>query len=492
MSSVSNKFNIPRIVENTNAQMSFPAFHDNVVKPLSNLVQKSTDRSLKAAKTTLDFVSYLATESKNKYTSAKNFYNDTTTKIGKAYNDYVIIPVADGKEILDKKIAQTKKALETPVAILKDRDVQLLLIGAAATAYSPSHYLGIGQTTVATSAMIHAAPYALKAADACIEFTEKKLIPAAIKTKEVVTSKNFLATMTSLTAAYFLPSYRTKILVATVLTQAAVNGSIYAANKTQEKFNRYALIKALSPYQATHAPLCNKLMENFDSKTKVLNLASQLPQGFPLQILRHFSHLESLDLNSNKLEEIPDTLFISNLKNLNLANNCLEEIPAKLSLMKLTSLDLSYNNFSYFPKAVEKMSTLKELKLAWNKIHELKIQNLKNLNLLHAQANDITNLPLDIFMPYKKMNLDLSSNPLKTIPIIAHMAGNITIPDTGEKMIAKHADAVLNVIIDPKRSNKPKADRSAPRPQGPAFHSYRRANPFFDFMNIDLNDLQQD
>jgi len=120
-----------------------------------------------------------------------------------------------------------------------------------------------------------------------------------------------------------------------------------------------------------------------------------------LQYLSEFisimRNLSKLDLKSNKLGKIPDTIF---------------------SLNSITYLDLSHNNLNELQDSFMNLESLKHLNLGYNQIIEIppsigSIKNLKSLDLTH---NKLKSLPSSIGDLTSLINLNLHGNQITTLP----------------------------------------------------------------------------
>uniref|UniRef100_A0A4W5Q7U9 Uncharacterized protein n=1 Tax=Hucho hucho TaxID=62062 RepID=A0A4W5Q7U9_9TELE len=113
--------------------------------------------------------------------------------------------------------------------------------------------------------------------------------------------------------------------------------------------------------------------------------------------------LEVLDLQHNKLGELPESLFYKalNLKYLNVSANALETIPPS-------------------SQSEESLSTLQELYLTGNKLNENSAALLvghQNLRVLHMAYNQLLSFPASKLSKLELLEeLNLSGNKLKTIP----------------------------------------------------------------------------
>eukprot|EP00064_Thunnus_orientalis_P000693 superscaffoldBa00000038_g694 len=198
------------------------------------------------------------------------------------------------------------------------------------------------------------------------------------------------------------------------------------------------------PNQLTHMDLSQLL--NSLSLRKLLAGNNHL-QRVP-DLLDHVP-LEALDLQHNKLVELPESLFYKalNLKYLNVSANALESIPPSsqseesLSTLQelyltrnnlnencgallvghqnLRVLHIAYNQLLSFPASkLSKLELLEELNLSGNKLKTIPstVSSCKRLHTLIAHSNHITVFPEILNLPEIKL-VDLSCNELTEIQL---------------------------------------------------------------------------
>ncbi|XP_069549594.1 PH domain leucine-rich repeat-containing protein phosphatase 2 isoform X6 [Brachyistius frenatus] len=163
--------------------------------------------------------------------------------------------------------------------------------------------------------------------------------------------------------------------------------------------NRLATVNIYPvPNQLTHMDLSQLL--NSLSLRKLLTGNNRL-QRVP-DLLDHVP-LEALDLQHNKLVELPEGLFYKalNLKYLNVSANALENIPSS-------------------SQSEESLSTLQELYLTGNNLNEncgALLVGHQNLRILHIAYNQLLSFPASKLSKLELLEeLNLSGNKLKTIP----------------------------------------------------------------------------
>lgn len=167
----------------------------------------------------------------------------------------------------------------------------------------------------------------------------------------------------------------------------------------------------------------------FDRLTQLKYLNMSHNSIETLQFFTIFSQLtalEVLDLNSNKLREIPSLqLFkMNNLRNLNVSSNFITEIPEKSfsGLFSLRQLNLQNNQIaSLHANAFGQLFELEYLDLSGNRLTSLDVNLFtipsRKLKRLFLQNNQLESLVDNLFLNTRKLiQLDLSGNKFKTLP----------------------------------------------------------------------------
>ncbi|CAF0882898.1 unnamed protein product [Rotaria sp. Silwood1] len=194
------------------------------------------------------------------------------------------------------------------------------------------------------------------------------------------------------------------------------------------------------------------------------------------QVIFELEGLQVLDLNTTKLNSIPNQHTLFNLNELYLSNNSFFDIPESLCTMEqLRILDMSNNRLQTIPEYCIKIERLKTLILSQNNLttlpsHIAHLSTLKNLIVNHNQINTIENgfsqnrslLTLDLsynnleIIPNELCNLeqletlDLRYNQIENLPLsIRHMKGlkSMNIIDENFQRIGLHL--LGNPIKDP-------------------------------------------
>ncbi|MHA2088279.1 MAG: leucine-rich repeat domain-containing protein, partial [Promethearchaeota archaeon] len=145
--------------------------------------------------------------------------------------------------------------------------------------------------------------------------------------------------------------------------------------------------------------------EVLDGLVVDLNLAFTCDETYGWKILKYLSdmisvmrNLNKLELKSNKLGKIPDSIF---------------------SLNSISFLDLSYNNLNELPDLFKNLKSLEYLNLGYNQITEIppSIGSVKNLKLLSLNHNKLKSLPSSVGNLPTLVSLNLHGNQITTLPL---------------------------------------------------------------------------
>ena len=126
--------------------------------------------------------------------------------------------------------------------------------------------------------------------------------------------------------------------------------------------------------------------------------------------------MKCLDLSRNQLTVLPD-LFgkLSNLQTLNLEQNKLETLPDMSALESLISLKFSSNQVNEFPSTLCDRIRKKEYESQSSPI-PIYGGGAVHLSTLHARHNKIESIPTTICRLVSLKSLDLSDNQITKIP----------------------------------------------------------------------------
>ncbi|MFX0082150.1 MAG: leucine-rich repeat domain-containing protein [Candidatus Hodarchaeota archaeon] len=134
--------------------------------------------------------------------------------------------------------------------------------------------------------------------------------------------------------------------------------------------------------------------------------------------LQNFKMLKSLNLKSNRLRNLPESIgSLTSLEYLNLRNNMISSLPKSLSyLSSLKILDLHGNKLNSISVNLNK--SILELEIGWNYFDTIPkgIKLLPSLERLGFGGNKLINLPNWIRLYHSLKQLELYDNKLIKIP----------------------------------------------------------------------------
>ncbi|KAK5980632.1 Insulin growth factor-binding protein complex acid labile subunit [Trichostrongylus colubriformis] len=138
--------------------------------------------------------------------------------------------------------------------------------------------------------------------------------------------------------------------------------------------------------------------------------------------LMNFTRLQTLNLVSNRIEQLRDDVFaaLHELSTLGLANNSIDVLePAVFADLAIGEIDLSHNRLTEVPIAIARLFKLKKIDLSHNKIKKLpqfifnKISHLHNIDISH---NELSSVSPYVFSDCAHLNsLNLSHNHISQL-----------------------------------------------------------------------------
>lgn len=143
------------------------------------------------------------------------------------------------------------------------------------------------------------------------------------------------------------------------------------------------------------------------------NKISSLPEDW-----MELVNLKRLYLSRNKLTCIPSSIIsLGKLESLKLDHNKLTDLPSHFPLTRLNLLNVSHNFLTSLPVSLGNLSSLREIQASHNNFTHLPavVSASRSLESVDFSRNKITSLP-DDWKPYKLKLINLSYNPLTTLP----------------------------------------------------------------------------
>ncbi|BFZ20816.1 hypothetical protein BsWGS_23855 [Bradybaena similaris] len=131
--------------------------------------------------------------------------------------------------------------------------------------------------------------------------------------------------------------------------------------------------------------------------------------------------LETLTLQVNQLESIPDFTFLKNLLKLDLTHNTISDPYSGSMPVDMFALDLGYNLLPYIPRAMSNLTRLNDLTLISNLVREITASDFPSgVIWVHLGYNLITELKDSTFPPNSTIQyLHLNNNPISRISLKA-------------------------------------------------------------------------
>ncbi len=180
--------------------------------------------------------------------------------------------------------------------------------------------------------------------------------------------------------------------------------------------------------------ICNSDIENFPTTLKLPSLqhlklkdANKLNYDLFFKSLVNLDSLQSLELSSLQLTELPESLFkLNELTHLSIANNAIKRLPTSITntkQLRFFKLQMNANtNYNACFESLSKCDNLDTLDISYSemKILPAAIQKLKQIEVLNLEGLKLEN-ELDVIYPLqqlKKINLQgntLTTNQLATL-----------------------------------------------------------------------------
>ena len=142
------------------------------------------------------------------------------------------------------------------------------------------------------------------------------------------------------------------------------------------------------------------ILLSVDHKITEQKINNEVIKAIPVGLCKHSSTLESLNMNSNKIQDCKRITLLLNLKRLTLTHNCLVNLqPELFTPPKLESLDLSYNGIVEVIPEIGNLKALTTFIASYNEISRVAVEiadcvSLKTLILDHNKVKSSLNIHL--------------------------------------------------------------------------------------------------
>lgn len=189
-----------------------------------------------------------------------------------------------------------------------------------------------------------------------------------------------------------------------------------ALNLVDFKYNKNMVSLDLSSNNISLLDYSIEIFENITSVNLSNNSITSLNRTFSL-----LPNLQKLNLRANKISSLSSDNFLHNnkLTHLDLDNNKIRELPSNLfsNFENLICLNLSSNLLSNLDRDIFSVnSSIQTLDLSNNKLHSIFNLTLFNLDYLDLSRNNITNMSLIEFQHISNLSvLLLNENPVREI-----------------------------------------------------------------------------
>lgn len=137
----------------------------------------------------------------------------------------------------------------------------------------------------------------------------------------------------------------------------------------------------------------NTILLGVDHKIAEQKINNEIIKAVPVGLCKHSSTLESLNMNSNRIQDCKRITLLLNLKRLTLTHNCLVNLqPELFTPPKLEFLDLSHNKIVEIIPEIGNLKALSTFIASYNEISKVSIEisncvSLKTLILDHNKVN---------------------------------------------------------------------------------------------------------
>lgn len=202
-----------------------------------------------------------------------------------------------------------------------------------------------------------------------------------------------------------------------VRNHRSVPPEIYQSEEAQARLS-YLLSLDMSKNILENLPEKNFMVWMYELRR--LKLSQNRLKRIPEDEFGKLVALEIFEIESNRLESLPDTLSnLTQLQRLDVSNNQLTRFPESLGyLYQLKFLKANSNHFEFLPNSVSGLAKLEYLDLSRNHIKEIPEQFERMISLTHLDisSNKIGHLPHGIGNCSKLVYIDCSVNHISYLP----------------------------------------------------------------------------
>ncbi|CAF1150385.1 unnamed protein product [Didymodactylos carnosus] len=216
----------------------------------------------------------------------------------------------------------------------------------------------------------------------------KKLIYLDISYSNLVVLPTFIYQMYPALEFLILEQNHLKHLPHNVrrLTETNLNTLDLSANPELGTLKGVEAFKNLTSLSLDRCRLKQMPAEIFQLRAlKILSIQQNQLRDVPFASLANLTHLETLHLSNNEIQNLTDIGKLKSLTKLDLSNNSIVEIPLEIISLNSTliELDLSNNNLTSIPNQLVNMTKLKTLRLKGNQFSPEELKKIKSNKFVH-------------------------------------------------------------------------------------------------------------
>ena len=214
------------------------------------------------------------------------------------------------------------------------------------------------------------------------------------------------------------------IIKATLAIFYYVINFVYSCPQTCHCINQF--VSCINDGKDESSILTSTFINKFPSNITHLYLPKMMLKEIQPILLKNLTILQVLNLDENKLSEIPKNLsqYLPTLKVLSMKRNNIKSLQNIQDAYNLWKIDLTENYIENLEDdkgkpGLKDLRYLEEINLSNNNILQIStnsFQDLKNLKTLNVSSNQLKSLPSKLFTRNKQLNsIDFSYNSIDTI-----------------------------------------------------------------------------